>query len=117
MTWTRFMDMHSGGCAKTDYEYIYIEADEDTAVNVFCNMFDEHPYSVACHCCGSNFSIGCYASLEDATKYERRNESLQDYITRSDVKVVYWEELTPLLLEEATIVPHEDNYDDYDDDY
>lgn len=113
MTWTRFMDMHSGGGAKTDYEYIYIEADEDTAINVFCNLFDEHPYSVACHCCGSNFSISCYDSLEEATAYERRKENLEDFVARLDVKVVYLSEITPNLLEEDTVVPYEDVY--YDD--
>lgn len=112
MAWTRFMDMHSGGGTKTDFEYIYIEADEDTAVNIFCNMFDEHPYSVACGCCGSNFSVSSYNTLEEATDYERSysKKSLEDYIKQSDIKVVYASEFTEGLLKENDMYPYEDVY-------
>ncbi len=117
MYWTKFMDMHSGGGTKTEYEYIYIEADEDSAVNVFCNMFDEHPYSVACGCCGSNFSVSTYESLEEATSYERKynNLSVEEYLKEDSVKVVYSSEITKDLLEDTKIQAYEDTY--YEDDY
>lgn len=119
MTWTQFMDMHSGGGTKTDYEYIYIEADEDTAVNVFCNIFGEHPSSVACGCCGSNFSVSSYNSLEEATDYERGygKVDLQDYLENPSIKVIYASDLTEQMVEDSGIYPYEDTsyWDDYED--
>jgi len=114
MSWTRFMDMHSGGGNKTGYENIYIEADEETATTIFCNLFDQHPDSVACACCGNNFSVMAYEKLEEATSYERKwsKESVEDYVKGPSVKVVYASEITPELLEESYVEP----YSAYDDD-
>jgi hypothetical protein len=48
MAWTKFMDMYSGGGPKTDYESIYIEAgSKGEAIDVFEEVFDQHPYEVA----------------------------------------------------------------------
>lgn len=55
--WTRFMDMHSGGGTKTDWEYIYIESDEAEARVVFYNRFGSSPDRVTCTCCGEDFYV------------------------------------------------------------
>jgi len=68
--WTRFMDMHSGGRLKTEWSKIYIEAPEKEAVVIFANRF-ANPYNVACSCCGSNYSISEYDSLQEASSYDR----------------------------------------------
>jgi len=86
------MDMFSGGSKKTPYEYIYIEADEDTAAEVFEKVFDECPYDVACECCGSNFSVGVSGTLGEATEYERRGISLEAWLENPKVKVIYAED-------------------------
>lgn len=53
-----FADMHSGGGAKTDYEYIYIKAEsEEEAVEIFEAKFDRSPYHTTCDCCGPDYSI------------------------------------------------------------
>jgi hypothetical protein len=69
--WTQFMDMHSGGGSKDKWEYIYIEAPEKEAVTIFYNMFDHSPNRVTCTCCGGDYSIYEYETLEQATAYER----------------------------------------------
>ena len=91
MKWTRFMDMHSGGGTKEeDYEYIYIEASEDKAVTIFINRFGHNPNSIACDCCGGNYSVSEYNTLEKATKYERDwdKETLEQYIKKEDVLII-----------------------------
>lgn len=93
MAWTQFMDMHSGGGTKTNYEYIYIEADsKGEAIDVFEEVFDQHPYEVACRCCGENFSVSTYATLEEATNYERKGgkQPLEEYLQQTSIiKVIY----------------------------
>ena len=73
MMWTQFMDMHSGGGAKEEWKYIYIEAPEKEAVTIFYNRFDHNPYRVTCTCCGDDYSVSEseYETLEEATAYER----------------------------------------------
>lgn len=69
--WTQFMDMHSGGGSKEDWEYIYIEAPEEEAKVIFYNRFDHNPERVTCTCCGDDYSISESNTLEKATAYER----------------------------------------------
>ena len=69
--WTQFMDMHSGGRSKEDWEYIYIEAPEDEAKVIFYNRFGHNPERVTCTCCGEDYSITESKTLEQATAYER----------------------------------------------
>lgn len=69
--WTRFMDMHSGGGRKLDWEYIYIEASEAEAQIIFQNRFGRNPNRVTCTCCGNDYSIDESKSLAEATAYER----------------------------------------------
>lgn len=64
--WTRFYDMCSGGGIKeSPYEYIYIEAPEEQAKIIFYNKFGHNPERVSCTCCGSDYSISKYSSLEN----------------------------------------------------
>lgn len=89
MKWTQFMDMHSGGGAKEEpYEYIYIEATQHEAITIFQNRFGHSPYSVACDCCGENYSISEYDTLEKATSDERNVQRLEDYIKNEDVLII-----------------------------
>lgn len=69
--WTQFMDMHSGGGSKEKWEYIYIEAPESEARTIFYNRFGHNPERVTCTCCGEDYSITEYESLEQATAFER----------------------------------------------
>lgn len=71
MPWTQFMDMHSGGPQKEQFAYCYIEAPEDEAKRVFYARFGHNPDRVSCTCCGSDYSISEYESLEQATAYNR----------------------------------------------
>lgn len=69
--WTQFMDMHSGGSSKEEWQYIYIEAPEAEAKVIFYNQFDHNPERVTCTCCGNDYSISESETLEQATAYER----------------------------------------------
>ena len=71
MTVTHFKDMHSGGRAKTRYENIYIEASQSDAIDFFKSWFNRDPSRTTCSCCGQDFSIRSYNSLEQATGYDR----------------------------------------------
>lgn len=76
---TQFMDMHSGGSAKEKpYEYIYIEAPEDEARSVFYSRFGHNPDRISCTCCGQDYSVTVYETLEDATVYERETYKYPD---------------------------------------
>lgn len=74
--WTRFMDMHSGGRAKVkngdvEVQYIYIEAGESEACQLFEKFFEHDPRNETCNCCCGDYSIGEEDSLEQATAFER----------------------------------------------
>ena len=69
---TRFMDMHSGGGLKEDFQYIYIEAEnQDQAEVIFYNRFGHNPNRVSCTCCGPDYSIDCAETIELASAYNR----------------------------------------------
>jgi len=72
--YTRFMDMLSGGSQKEKFSHCYIEASEGVAKIVFHNRFGHDPENVTCSCCGDDYSISEYETLEDATAYERNCE-------------------------------------------
>jgi len=79
MTWTSFMDMHSGGgCKEPPYEYIYIELPRDMAEVYFYNRFGHSPERVTCTCCGRDYSLSESETLESATEYERRGGIFRD---------------------------------------
>ena len=89
-TWTKFMDMDSGGSQKTPYAYIYIQGTEDKATQVFKKLFpDEDPNNVTCECCGEDFSVSKSDSLSQVTAHERRCFPLAEYINDKDVLIVY----------------------------
>lgn len=69
--WTRFMDMHSGGGLKEQWQYIYIQAPQAEAEIIFYNRFGHNPNRVSCTCCGPDYSIYESPTLEQATGYER----------------------------------------------
>lgn len=76
MTWTRFMDMHSCGKAKVkngdvEVQYIYIEAVETEACELFKRFFERDPRSETCNCCGPDYSINEEESLEQGSAFER----------------------------------------------
>lgn len=93
--WTSFWDMHSGGGTKTPYEMIFIEADEEEAIKIFKDKFDQDPTDTACSCCGQNFSIDSYKSLEEATEFHRQNYttkgliSIEAYSKKDSVLIMY----------------------------
>jgi hypothetical protein len=96
------MDMHSGGGRKLDFEYLWIEAPEDEAKRVFYNRFGRNPEKVTCTCCGDDYSISEYASLDEATKYERTHyrtkeiQPLQEYLAeRKMTAVIYAKDIKP----------------------
>lgn len=65
------MDMHSGGGAKEDFEYLYIEASEEEAKVIFYNRFRHNPDRVTCTCCGPDYSISEEDDLAQLTAYDR----------------------------------------------
>lgn len=72
--WTRFFDMNSGGEQKLDWEYIYIEAPEREAKEVFERIFCRDPENITCQCCGQDYSISEISEeidLQQGTTYER----------------------------------------------
>ena len=69
--WTKFMDMHSGGDSKESWEYIYIEAAKKEAQVIFYNRFGHNPERVTCTCCGEDYSVSEYETLEKASAYQR----------------------------------------------
>lgn len=77
MTWTHFHDMHSGGSQKLQWGHIYIEAPEQEARVIFYNRFGRNPERVTCTCCGEDYSISEYASLEQATGFSRGCRSIE----------------------------------------
>jgi hypothetical protein len=71
MPWTRFMDMHSGGGCKENFERLYVEAPEAEAKIIFFNRFGHNPDRVSCTCCGPDYSIDEEPTLAEASAYDR----------------------------------------------
>lgn len=95
--WTQFWDMHSGGgTAEPPYNHIFIELPKDKACIYFYNRFGHSPWRVSCTCCGADYSIEQFDSLEDATEYHRTTHRisagqhipLEDFLQRDDVLVI-----------------------------
>jgi len=115
MPFTQFMDMHSGGGRKLDWEYIYIEAPQEEAELVFYHRFGRNPHRVTCSCCGSDYSLTESPTLSQATAYERgcdydkalkswgetprsyqdRVVPLEEYVTDPLVRVIHADEIKP----------------------
>ena len=90
--WFYVMDMHSGGGRKTAFEHYFVEAaDEADAEARFTEETGEDIHEVCCACCGPNFSLGGGEdTLEKATNYWRRGQTLDEYINekRNLVKIL-----------------------------
>ena len=86
--WTEFWDMHSGGSNKVKpYECIYIEAPFDEAKIIFQNRFGRNPRRVTCTCCGPDYEIQEYDTLEHATAYHRNcrwDRNLNEYVEEGE---------------------------------
>lgn len=111
MTWTRFMDMHSGGgCKIPGGEYIYIEADsEEAARRLLMTRFGRDADNVTCDCCGADYSVDTCDTLEEATAFERRciwlkesksydistGEPLAEYLKSPGVMVIRANQVQP----------------------
>ena len=104
--WTEFWDMHSGGGRKLRWEEIYIEAPRAEAERIFEALFDRDPNNVTCDCCGGDYSISEYDSLDEATKYERKDVLLEEYVKYTPrVKVVTRADIPKeLLTSEADLI-------------
>jgi hypothetical protein len=63
--------MHSGGDQKLEWAHIYIEAPEEEAKSVFYARFGRNPERVTCTCCGDDYDIEEFETLEEATAYQR----------------------------------------------
>ena len=78
----KFTDMNSGGFTKSKYKTILIDCDNETeAIELFEARFDRHPRNITCNCCGYDYSISDFDSLEDATALDRMCQMSQDYET------------------------------------
>lgn len=72
MTWTCFMDTHSGGSLKLEWQYIYIEAPLEEAIAFFQKHLGRDPTYVTCGCCGNDYAISEEGEdLAQATGHER----------------------------------------------
>jgi hypothetical protein len=92
------MDMHSGGGLKEPpYGYIYIQAPEEEACVIFYHRFGHSPHRISCTCCGEDYSVMEYETLEDATSYKRRGTAvpLEEYEARENVLVIRRAEIKP----------------------
>lgn len=116
MTWTRFVDMHSGGGNKlardtqgnivADHRYrpdkalqaiehFFIETTEKEAVAYFYNKYGRNPDCVTCTCCGSDYSFAEYPTLAKASNFERGARYGTDEDLPDDSKYAY-KKYTPL---------------------
>ena len=71
--YTIFSDLYSGGHPKTDHGLIIIKGKRNTAIKKFKKVFKINPLRTSCQCCGSDYSIYEYETLEQI------NEEYDDY--------------------------------------
>ena len=97
--WTNFWDMHSGGGQKEEWSQIYIEAPESEARVIFYNRFGHSPDRVTCTCCGEDYAVNEYDTLDEATEYHRSGEygkekkTTSEYEKNDEVLVIRKEEI------------------------
>ena len=99
--WTRIWDMHSGGDSKEPFEKCYIEAPLDEAESVFYARFGHSPHRVTCTCCGPDYCLDEYETLEEATAFHQRGKwgkdhpmPLEEYLALDEVRVIRDSEIT-----------------------
>jgi hypothetical protein len=66
---TIFHDISSGGGQKLEHRIILIQLPEREACEKFETLFNRDPNNVTCICCGSDYSISEFDSLEEALGY------------------------------------------------
>jgi hypothetical protein len=96
MTWTKFWDMRSGGDKKEYFEHLLIEAPQAEAENIFYARYGHDPHNVTCKCCGPDYQVEEYPSLEEATEFHREAYwlpecpiiSLEAFLSRKNVQVI-----------------------------
>lgn len=94
--WTHFRDMHTGEGRvgrKTNWDHIYIEAPQEEAIVIFENRFKRHPQASSCRCCGPDYSVDEYPTLEEAIRYEPF--ALNEHLLRKDVLIISDEQIIP----------------------
>jgi hypothetical protein len=91
--WTHFYDMHSGGNTKVKpYEHIYVQGEQSEAEELFEKVTEEYPYSVACSCCGENYSVTEHDNLDKATHFERnwgKSLTIEEFISLPYVLLIF----------------------------
>ena len=82
--------MNSGGKRKLDWSLIFIEAPQAVAEVIFYNRFSRNPNYVTCGCCGSDYVIREYNTLEEATEYHRGKQgmSLDEFAQKDNVLII-----------------------------
>ena len=76
----KFYDMNSGGRLSTEYKVILISCnDESEARSIFTDRFGLDSRNVSCSCCGPDFSVTTYSSLEGATAIDRMCQMSEDW--------------------------------------
>lgn len=104
--WTHFWDMCSGGGHKEPQGHIFIEAPEAEAVVIFYNRFGHSSERVSCTCCGPDYSVSEYETLELATEWQRKEAwdsngkklptiALEQYVLDPDVLIIYEKDIKP----------------------
>jgi hypothetical protein len=85
---TKFVDMHSGGGSCEKWEYIYIKAPLEEAKIKFQAQFGHDPERVSCACCGQDYWIEEYKTINEATKGDRGNMTVKKYLKQKGVKMI-----------------------------
>lgn len=94
--WTLFWDMHSSGTTKVPpFNKIYIQAPKDIAERVFQAKFGRNPHRITCSCCGADYDVEDYATLEEASAYHRNcpwaaPNKPKDFASRSMQEQAVW---------------------------
>lgn len=91
--WTLFWDMSSGGTQKEKWNLILIELPEASAVEYFERHFGHDPYDVACECCGQNYSVRDYETLEQAVDFHLNGRTLSEFLASGEVLVINTDEI------------------------
>ena len=89
--WTRFCDTHSGGSQKEQWSHIYIEAPEKEARDVFYKRFGHSADHVTCSCCGEDYSVREYTTIDNATigpMMQVGASSVKQYCNICDVLII-----------------------------
>jgi hypothetical protein len=96
---TCFWDMSSGGSKKMKWRRILIEAPEKDAVSVFYSRFGRNPNRITCTCCGSDYAITEYDTLDVALR------QMKDFMEGDATKIITRETIKKS--ERSTDVPKE----------